>query len=175
MNKSMITGIVVGAIAVTAGGAIAGYKMLGQEYAEVTSVKPAMETIRTPREECNDVDVTRQAPVKDENRIAGTAIGAVVGGIVGHQIGGGDGKKIATVAGAAGGGYAGNRIQKNMQGKNTVTTTERECHTVYDKSEKQNGYEVTYLLDGREQTIHMDRDPGRRIAVKDGQLVLPNG
>lgn len=172
MNKSMIVGVVVGAVLVTAGGALAGYKLMGRDYAEVTNVRPAMETIRTPREECRDVPVTRKAPVKDEKRIAGTAIGAVVGGIIGNQVGSGDGKKIATAAGAAGGGYAGNRIQKNVQDKNTVTETEQDCRTVYDKSEKQNGYEVTYRLDGREQTIHMDHDPGRRIAVKDGQLDL---
>jgi uncharacterized protein YcfJ len=50
MNKSMAMGIAIGAIAVTAGGAIAGYQMWGPDYAEVTNVKPAMETISTPRQ-----------------------------------------------------------------------------------------------------------------------------
>lgn len=40
----------------------------------------------------------------------GTGVGAVVGGLLGNQIGGGNGKKIATVAGVLLGGYAGNEM-----------------------------------------------------------------
>lgn len=40
----------------------------------------------------------------------GTGIGAVVGGVLGHQVGGGNGKKLATVAGVLLGGYAGNEV-----------------------------------------------------------------
>jgi hypothetical protein len=36
--------------------------------------------------------------------------GAVVGGLLGNQVGGGNGKKLATVAGIIGGGYLGNQI-----------------------------------------------------------------
>ena len=79
---------------------------------------------------------------------------------------------IATVAGAAGGGYAGNRIQKNLQDKDTYTTTEQKCATVYDSSERRTGYEVRYRLNGQESTVKMDHDPGDRIPVRDGQLVL---
>lgn len=85
---------------------------------------------QAPKEECWDEEVTHTAEPKDEHRIAGTAIGAVVGGVVGSQFGGGNGKKLATVAGAAGGAYAGNRAQKAVQEKNTYTTTERRCKTV---------------------------------------------
>jgi outer membrane lipoprotein SlyB len=45
----------------------------------------------------------------------GTLIGGVVGGVLGNQIGHGGGRTIATVAGAAGGAYAGNAIEKNMK------------------------------------------------------------
>jgi len=47
--------------------------------------------------------------VSDMNPV-GTGIGAVVGGVLGHQVGGGNGKRIATVAGALLGGYAGNEV-----------------------------------------------------------------
>jgi uncharacterized protein YcfJ len=40
----------------------------------------------------------------------GTGVGAVIGGVLGHQVGGGNGKKLATVAGALLGGYAGNEV-----------------------------------------------------------------
>ncbi len=44
---------------------------------------------------------------RDENRIAGSVLGAVAGGVIGHQFGGGHGtQRAATVVGAQGGGWA---------------------------------------------------------------------
>src|SRR5690606_28368298 len=40
-----------------------------------------------PVEECWDEEVTVQADPKDQNKIAGTAIGAVVGGAIGKDVG----------------------------------------------------------------------------------------
>lgn len=75
---------------------------------------------------CYNVEVQRHKVVKDKNKIAGTALGAVAGGLIGNQIGGGTGKKLATVAGAVGGGIAGRKIQDNQQHK-TNTVVERRC------------------------------------------------
>ena len=174
MDKSLVTGLVIGAAVAAGAGALAGLKLMnrGPEYAEVLSVTPMTKAIRTPRQECHDEQVTRQAPVKDEHQVLGTIAGAVIGGVVGHQIGGGSGRDLATVAGAAGGGYAGNRIQKNLQDRDTTTTTEQKCTTVYDKSEKTVGYQVRYRLGGKEATVKMDHDPGPRIPVHGGQLDL---
>ncbi len=44
----------------------------------------------------------------------GTAAGAVVGGIIGHQFGKGSGKVAATIAGAVIGGIVGNAIGKDL-------------------------------------------------------------
>jgi uncharacterized protein YcfJ len=177
MNKSLVTGLVIGAIVAAGAGAVAGFKMLnkGPEYAEVLKVTPLTKTIRTPRQDCHDETVTHTKEPKDQHQILGTLAGAVVGGVLGHQVGGGSGRDIATVAGAAAGGYAGNRIEKHVQDKNTYTTTERKCETVYEKSEKQIGYEVRYRLRDHESTIKMDHDPGERIPVRDGQLLLDDG
>ncbi len=173
MNKSMLVGAVLGAVGVTAGGAVATYSLVtAPKYAEVLAVKPVNETIETPREVCKDVTVTRQKAVQDQHKIVGTAIGAVVGGLLGNQVGGGNGKKLATVAGAAGGGYAGNKVQENMQNNDTYTTTETRCSTVTDTREKLVGYDVKYELDGKVSEVRMANDPGRQIPVKDGQLVL---
>ena len=54
------------------------------------------------------------APVAQNSPI-GIGIGAVVGGLLGNQIGGGEGKTLATIAGAVGGGYVGNEIAKRNQ------------------------------------------------------------
>ena len=52
---------------------------------------------------------------KDPNNIAGTVIGGIVGGLIGHQIGAGSGNTVATIAGAAGGAYAGNQIEQRKR------------------------------------------------------------
>lgn len=173
MNKSMLIGVVTGAAIVTAGGAFAGYKTWErQHYAQVLSADLVTESVKTPRQECHQETVTHQQQPKDQHRIAGTVIGAVVGGVLGNQVGGGSGKKVATVAGAAAGGYAGNRVQDRMQKGNTYTTTEQRCSTVYDIEHRPAGYDVTYVLDGQTKVVRMPHDPGKRIPVEDGQLVL---
>lgn len=43
----------------------------------------------------------------DDANIVGAGIGAVAGGLVGNQIGGGRGQDLATIGGAIGGGYLG--------------------------------------------------------------------
>ena len=174
MDKSMLTGVIAGAVAVTAIGGVAGYKVLNPEpeFADVLAVKPVTETTKTPKQVCNEVVVNEQAPVKDPNRIAGTAIGAVAGGLLGHQIGGGTGRTLATVGGAAAGGYAGNQVQKNMQENKTVSRTETRCKTVYESHTKTVAYDVRYRLGKEEGQVRMDHQPGARIPVKDGQLQL---
>jgi uncharacterized protein YcfJ len=175
MNKSTLTGIVIGVVVATAGGSIAGYNMRSNKepaYAEVLNVDEVKTTVQIPRDVCEDVPVTRQKPTQDQHRVVGTVAGAVIGGVLGHQIGSGNGKKIATVAGAAAGGYAGNKVQENMQANDTYTTTERRCHTVTDSQDKVIGYEVHYRLGDDEGKVRMDQAPGDRIPVKNGQLVL---
>jgi uncharacterized protein YcfJ len=174
MDKSLVTGLVIGAALAAGVGAMAGYKLMNKEpeYAQVLKVTPLTKTVKTPRQECHDETVTKQGPVKDDHQIIGTVAGAVIGGVIGHQVGGGTGKDIATVAGAAGGGYAGNRIQKNLQDRDTTTSTVQKCNTVYDSSEKPVGFQVRYRLNDREATVKMDHDPGERIPVRDGHLVL---
>jgi uncharacterized protein YcfJ len=170
----MIKGMAVGGVAmvVLGAGAVGGYKaMTKPEFADVVAVKDVVETVVTPQEKCEDVQVQQQAPVKDRHRIAGTAVGALAGGLLGSTIGGGKGKTVATVAGAAAGGYAGNQVQKNMQEKDVVTKTEHRCKTVNEKSQKVVGYNVTYRLDGKDGTVRMSFKPGPKLPVKDGQVV----
>jgi len=90
---------------------------------------------------------------------------------LGSAVGGGKGKTLATVAGAAAGGYAGNRVQKNMQEKDVLTKTEHRCKTVNEKSQKVVGYNVTYRLDGKDAVVRTSFKPGPTLPVKDGQVV----
>jgi uncharacterized protein YcfJ len=174
MDKSLLKGLVLGGIAATGVAAVAGYQVIENRsaYAQVLSVQPVTKSVRTPHKNCWKETVTRQAPTKDPDQVAGTVVGALVGGVLGHQVGGGRGKTVATVAGAAAGGYAGNKIQEKMQASDTYQSSETRCATVYDTVQKPDGYEVHYELQGREGTVRMDHDPGERIPVRNGELVL---
>lgn len=173
MNRNMMIGSIIGAVAVTAVGSWAGFQALDDgKYAEVVSVDPAMKLVSIPREQCSDQVVTTKKPVKDPKQITGTVAGAVIGGVLGNQVGGGRGKDIATVAGAVGGGYAGNKIQENIQENNVEQHVQTVCNTVYDQREEQDGFNVTYRLDGQERTVHMSYNPGNRIPVENGVLQI---
>ena len=121
MNKSMVAGIGIGVAAALGVAAVASLNVFerGPQYAQVVSATPIKETVKTPRQECRNVTVTHRRPVQDENRIAGSVLGAVAGGVIGHQFGGGRGKDVATVVGALGGGYAGNQAQGALQERDT--------------------------------------------------------
>ncbi|MDY7546552.1 glycine zipper 2TM domain-containing protein [Glaciimonas sp. CA11.2] len=56
--------------------------------------------------------VAQASPVSQMSPL-GIATGAVIGGLLGHQVGGGNGRTLATVAGVVGGGYLGNTVAKN--------------------------------------------------------------
>lgn len=175
MNKSMLAGVGIGVAAALSVAAVASLDVFstGPRYAQVLSATPIHESVKTPRQQCRNVTVTHRRPVQDENRIAGSVLGAVAGGVLGHQIGNGRGKDVATVVGALGGGYAGNQVQDSMQNNDTYTTTQQRCSTVYDKSQKLLGYDVTYKIGDQQGRVRMDKDPGTQIPVdRNGQLVL---
>jgi uncharacterized protein YcfJ len=72
--------------------------------------------------------------------------------------------------GAAGGAFAGNKVQQGMQESDIETTTKRECKTVYDTSQKLIGYDVTYRLKDKEGIVRTSFKPGATLPVKDGQV-----
>jgi uncharacterized protein YcfJ len=112
MNKSALIGTVFGITIATAAAGIAGYSMLDDKASTAA------------KETCYEAQVEQARDAKDDHRIAGTVIGALVGGAVGKDVGDSD---ITTVAGAAVGGIAGNQAQKKLQESRTVTTTETRC------------------------------------------------
>jgi len=115
------------------------------QYVKVERSKAKYENVtrRTPYEECWD----ERVPVKrnhrrrygNNNNGLGTLIGGVAGGILGHQIGGGSGKTVATVGGAIIGSIVGNNLSRrnynNDNGYEYVTyETRRRCKTHYNES-----------------------------------------
>ena len=83
---------------------------------------------RSAVELCNSCGTVQQVtPVKRKGQggAAGVVGGAVVGGLLGNQVGGGSGKTLATVGGAVAGGYVGNEVQKNVTSKTVWVTRVR--------------------------------------------------
>ncbi|MEO6018057.1 MAG: glycine zipper 2TM domain-containing protein [Polaromonas sp.] len=87
----------------------------------------------------------------------GTVAGGVLGGLLGHQVGGGNGKNAATLLGAAGGAYAGNTIEKNMKKV-----------TVYDVRVR--------MADGSHRNLDISTAPavGSKVIVEGNNLRMAN-
>ena len=86
----------------------------------------------------------------------GTLAGAAIGGVLGHQVGGGTGKTVSTVAGAAGGAYVGHEIEKRRRTDNQI-------------------YKVTIRMDdGTTQSFAQEAEPmvkqGDRVTITNGVL-----
>ncbi len=149
------------------------------DSAQVTSVRATMDRIPVNREECwseqrrgyEERTVTRQ----DNGAPIGTVLGAIAGGVLGHQVGGGRGRDVATAGGAIVGGLVGNQIDRDNGNFGGGATTEVErrpvtrdverCRTVQEVREVPVGYDVTYRYGGREFVTRMPFDPGRRLRV----------
>lgn len=104
---------------------------------------------------CGRVESVRAIQQAAKPSGLGVAAGAVLGGILGNQVGSGNGRTLATVAGAVGGGYAGNEVEKRSR----ATTS----------------YQVRVRMeDGRLRTFPYAGQPGwsagDRVRVVNGQL-----
>jgi len=105
---------------------------------------------------CGTISSIREVEKKGEGTGLGAIGGAVVGGVIGNQFGGGSGKKILTVAGAAGGAYAGQQVEKSARSTKVWNVTVR-------------------MDDGADLTISLDSAPalavGDRVRVE-GQNII---
>jgi uncharacterized protein YcfJ len=141
-------------------------------YAQVVSVVPVRQDVNNPQQVCHDVVVNRTVPPKDQHQIAGMAIGAVAGGLLGHMVGAGKGNGLATAAGVIGGGYAGKKIEESHQQANVQSEVVHRCSTVANTSSNIVGYDVTYVYNGVTRTTRMDHDPGDRVKVQQSVTVV---
>lgn len=64
---------------------------------------------------CGVVEAVTPYQQKGEGTGIGAVAGGVIGGVLGNQVGGGSGKKAMTVIGAVGGGMAGHEIEKRQR------------------------------------------------------------
>lgn len=98
--------------------------------------------------DCAQVVAVSQTEKAGEGSAVGMITGGVVGAVLGHQLGGGFGKDLATVAGAAGGAYAGKKIEKRATTHKvwTVTVKLPNGHTSNFEYASHPGYQVGDLV-----------------------------
>jgi uncharacterized protein YcfJ len=142
-------------------------------YAAVLGVTPVMRALRTSRQTCRDVEVQYITPQDPKRNSAGAILGALFGGLLGSQIGSGDGRLIATVAGAASGGYAGYKLQRAKASDDVFKNIERSCTTTLDVKEELVGFDVRYRVGAiGEAVVRTNYDPGTKIPLRNGKVVL---
>jgi outer membrane lipoprotein SlyB len=104
---------------------------------------------------CGNVESVREINTRAQGSGVGAAGGAILGGLLGNQVGGGHGRQLATVAGAVGGAVVGNQVEGNMKATHS--------------------YEIRVRLDdGSTRTFHQQNAPGwhtgDRVRVVKGAL-----
>ncbi|KAB8060370.1 glycine zipper 2TM domain-containing protein [Janthinobacterium sp. FT14W] len=104
---------------------------------------------------CGVIEAIHEVNTRAEGSGVGAAGGAVVGGLLGNQVGGGHGRQLATVLGAVGGAVAGNQIEGNVRATRS--------------------YNIVVRLDtGKTRTVHQSAAPnwrqGDRVRVVNGGL-----
>jgi outer membrane lipoprotein SlyB len=104
---------------------------------------------------CGTVESVRLVELKGSSTGLGAVAGGVAGALVGHQFGGGSGRTVMTIAGAGGGAYAGNEIEKNVN--------------------KSSAYQIrVHMNDGSMRTLTQREAPnvnsGDRVRIKNGTI-----
>jgi uncharacterized protein YcfJ len=90
----------------------------------------------------------------------GAAIGAVTGGVIGHQVDSGTG----TAAGAILGGILGHQIERRNDRDEQNDLDKSRCRVIAQgNSGNLLGYDVRYEYEGREYVTRMNEEPGRRL------------
>jgi len=85
-------------------------------------VPPAQAKTLPKCEQCGTVQDVHMEKRKGEGGAVGVVGGALVGGLLGNQVGKGNGKTLATVGAAVAGGFAGNEVQKHVTSKDVWVT-----------------------------------------------------
>ena len=91
----------------------------------------------------------------------GAAIGAVTGGVIGHQVDSGGG----TAAGAILGGILGHQIERRNEKDDQPDLDRSRCRYLSAGNDRLEGYDVRYEYGGREYVTRLNEEPGQRLRV----------
>jgi uncharacterized protein YcfJ len=115
-----------------------------------------------PKQRCwVEAEQVVQTFAPDPSMLAGT----VLGGVIGHQFGGGRGKDLATIGGAVAGAAVGANIAavNGRPGQVLVTRNVKKC--VNEPNTTPAYWDVTYEFRGRQHHVQMLNQPGRYLTV----------
>lgn len=132
------------------------------DFARVIESRPVYDAANA-KTECYNSRTGSFEEVREHNkhRIGkGAAIGAVAGGVLGHQVDQGGG----TAAGAILGGLLGHHLERRADRHEQSDLDMSRCRTLADAGNLQ-GYEVRYEYHGQEYVTRMNHEPGRRLRV----------
>ena len=136
-----------------------GASAMATEYGRVISATPITSQVSVPQQVCHDEQQVVRAPSTG----AGAVIGAIAGGILGHTVGAGDGRILATGVGAIAGSVIGDHVENSD--RQATTQMVRRCGTAYTTQNQVVGYQVEYEYAGQRYTTQTQSNPGRRIAL----------
>ena len=83
----------------------------------------------------------------------------MIGGVLGHQIGGGRGQDAATAGGAIAGAAVGANVGRDEYGRDVQHCTD------VSRNDRPDYWDVTYVFDGLEHRVQMSNPPGATITV----------
>jgi uncharacterized protein YcfJ len=107
-----------------------------------------------------------QVTSSGDNGTVGTIAGALIGGVLGHQVGRGTGRDVATVGGAIAGAAVGSNVGRNSG--NQYAQNVQRCEAVPSRTPQY--WDVTYDFHGVEHRAQLSAEPGRTITVnRDGE------
>jgi len=107
--------------------------------------------------------VERQQVVeRSDVNVPGAIAGAVIGGLLGHQIGGGHGRDVATAGGVVAGAAIGANVGRGSD--EVVTRDVQRCRTV-QRAAHPEYWDVTYRFGGQVHRAQFSAPPGRTIVV----------
>lgn len=136
------------------------YRRRGNERIYEVPVTDVRAVVGPPEQRC----WVERGEFHGNPNVPGAIAGAVIGGILGHQIGGGHGQDVATIGGAVAGGAIGANVGRD-EGYGNV----QHCSDVsqYDRPDY---WDVTYEFRGRLHRVQMSSPPGATIMVNaDGE------
>jgi outer membrane lipoprotein SlyB len=96
-------------------GAVAAVALAAMVSLTGCGPQPTYQVVQSPPPaRTGTVESVREVVEQKDPSGAGLIVGGLVGGGLGSLVGGGTGRTVATVVGALGGAYAGNRIEKSQ-------------------------------------------------------------
>lgn len=131
--------------------------------ADVLSVRAVM---GPPQQRCwVEQEQIPQEEGSNKNMPAAIA-GALIGGILGHQVGGGTGQDLATVGGVVAGAAIGANSGRNRNPQPTATRNVQRCESVPNQTNPE-FWDVTYTFRGQAHRVQMSAPPGQTVTVNE--------